>query len=158
MCGRLCYKKVLLPRFAFKCILKSRMRVRIRDTRKLSHPVFEKNWINLFRALWKLQHQRYRGSRYLCSFPLLLIEVHKTLNKYQNVEMQYRPEGRFLFFVYKTVFRSLKHILFTRKVIKVSGSVIKVSGSHCKCLNGPPAGYCEIIFHPSGFHGKKICQ
>ena len=73
----------------------------------------------------------YSGSRYLCSLPLLLIEVHKTLNKYQNVEMQYRPEGRFLFFVYKTVFRSLLHIVFTRKVIKVSGSVIKVSGSHC---------------------------
>ena len=74
----------------------------------------------------------YGGSRYLCSLPLLLIEVHKTLNKYQNVEMQYRPEGRFLFFVYKTVFRSLLHIVFTRKVIKVSEGVIKVSGSHCK--------------------------
>ena len=66
--------------------------------------------------------KKYSGSRYLCSLPLLLIEVHKTLNKYQNVEMQYRPEGRFLFFVYKTVFRSLLHIVFTRKVIKVSGS------------------------------------
>ena len=60
--------------------------------------------------------------------PLLLIEVHNTLNKCQNVENGMTNKVVSYFFVYKITSRSLLHILCTRKEINNNGSKLNITG------------------------------